>query len=334
MLSILLVILALSVIITVHEFGHFIAALLFGVTVERFSIGFGPRLFTFTIKGIEFRISLILLGGYVKMKGEYNGDEHTGESGEFLSKRWWQKALIAFNGPFVNFLFAILLFILSFLIGTSYRDSKPVIGVVDSTYAGYFEVDDKVLEVNGEPVRSWTDVGLKFRQNSQNIFTIKRNGLRKKILLDTVTVSGLFSGVLPHAEAVVGEVVAGMPAYEAGLMIGDRILLVDSVAVKDWYHMRSLIVDNPGESVIVQVQRDGNTFNKEIHLNRNILSNNEKIIGITQNQPIIITERYGIGESIQLGFVSTMNLIGYTYSGLYKLLLNPDTLLENVASPV
>ncbi len=117
MLDIIGALFALGVLVTVHEGGHFLAARLFGVEVEKFSIGFGKKLFGFKRGKTEYLISLIPLGGYVKMKGENpdmdNEKLHT-EEGAFRSKLWWQRAGIAFAGPFANLIFALLLFISAF----------------------------------------------------------------------------------------------------------------------------------------------------------------------------------------------------------------------------
>jgi regulator of sigma E protease len=109
MLNIIGALVALGILVTVHEFGHFIAARIFKVEVEKFSIGFGPKLFSFK-KGItEFRISLIPLGGYLKMKGENPDEKIENDENSFKSKLWWQRAIIAFSGPFANFILALLI---------------------------------------------------------------------------------------------------------------------------------------------------------------------------------------------------------------------------------
>ena len=114
MLNIIGALIALGVLVTVHEAGHFIAARLFGVEIEKFSIGFGPKLLAFIKGKTEYRISLIPLGGYVKMKGENPDEEIENPETSFRAKNWWQRAIIAFAGPFMNFILAMLLFVASF----------------------------------------------------------------------------------------------------------------------------------------------------------------------------------------------------------------------------
>src|SRR4029077_1806768 len=113
--TVLGIVLVLGVMILVHEWGHFIVARLFGVRVDVFSIGFGPRLFGWKKGATDYRISALPLGGYVRMAGQDSSEEDsghtapTGASDELMSKPRWQRALIAFGGPGVNFIFPILL---------------------------------------------------------------------------------------------------------------------------------------------------------------------------------------------------------------------------------
>ena len=141
-------VIALAILITVHEMGHLIAARLNGVVVEKFSLGFGPKLVSFNKWNINFRISLIPLGGYVKMKGE-NPDEESDDPDSFRAKKWWQRAIIAFSGPFANFLLALLIFIISFLIGRNYEDFNPVIGKMSNDTYKELQINDRILELNG-----------------------------------------------------------------------------------------------------------------------------------------------------------------------------------------
>src|ERR1700746_303657 len=100
--------LVLGVMILVHEWGHYIAAKLLGVRVETFAIGFGPRLIGFKRNGTDYRISLLPLGGYVKMAGENPLEGRTGDPGEFMSHPRWQRFLVAIAGPTMNIIFAIV----------------------------------------------------------------------------------------------------------------------------------------------------------------------------------------------------------------------------------
>ncbi len=99
----------LGIMVLVHEFGHFAVAKLCGVRVEVFSVGFGKRLFGFRRGDTDYRLSLLPLGGYVKMSGESPGEETTGDPAEFIAHPRWQRILIGLAGPVVNFLLALVL---------------------------------------------------------------------------------------------------------------------------------------------------------------------------------------------------------------------------------
>src|SRR5512140_342907 len=108
-LNIAAFIFVLGILVFVHEFGHYAVAKLFKVRVEVFSLGFGKRLFGVRRGDTDYRISLLPLGGYVKMAGEQPGEQLTGDPGEFLSKPKWQRFVIAFMGPAMNIILAIVL---------------------------------------------------------------------------------------------------------------------------------------------------------------------------------------------------------------------------------
>jgi len=152
-------IIVLSILIIVHEFGHFMTARKVGVRVETFSIGFGKKIYKKVIDGTEFCISLIPLGGYVKMAGDERS-ECNGNSDEFYSKTPGQRALVALNGPVVNFILAYICLVVVFLIG--YPDFSTKVGELIEDYpavsAGLI-VGDEILTVNDVEVNSWS--GLK-----------------------------------------------------------------------------------------------------------------------------------------------------------------------------
>src|SRR5580692_9362666 len=116
--------------VLVHEWGHFVVARLFGVRVEAFSIGFGPRIWGFRRGPTDYRLSALPLGGYVRMAGDNPAEERTGAPDEFLSKPRWQRVLIALAGPTMNFLMAVVITAGLFIHGgeqLSYADDQPVI---------------------------------------------------------------------------------------------------------------------------------------------------------------------------------------------------------------
>jgi regulator of sigma E protease len=333
MLNILGALVALGILVTVHEAGHFIAARLFGVEIEKFSLGFGPKLLAFTKGKTEYRISLIPLGGYVKMKGENPDEELENPETSFRAKSWWQRAIIAFAGPFMNFILAMLLFITSFGVGRNFEDLEPIVGSVENKFAEIFLPGDKILEVNENEIFGWNQIMQYASIETENVFTILRDGSKIEIISSSLDINEWYSFVKPHVSAVVGEVSPGMPAYKAGLMANDVILEVDGESIDDWYEMRELITQNPADIVSLLIERDGKTFEKSLKLETNIYDDN-KIIGITQKLPVKIHEKFTFSESIKYGTITTVNFVYLNYAMLIKLVANPGALKSNIGGPV
>ncbi|MCD4795916.1 MAG: RIP metalloprotease RseP [Candidatus Cloacimonetes bacterium] len=333
MLNIIGALIALGILVIVHETGHLVAARIFGVEVEKFSIGFGPKLFGFRKGKTEYRISLIPLGGYLKMKGE-NPDEKAEESEDsFKSKKWWQRALIAFAGPFFNLVFAAIVFIASFAVGRSFEDHLPVVGKITSEIVDFVQVNDEILEVNDNTVQGWSQIVQYTKPDEMNYVRVRRNNELVDISSEEIRKETWYTGILPFSPAVVGEVAPGLPAYKSGLMKGDEILSVDGIDVNDWYEMREIITESSIEEVKLKIKRSDNVFEKSLKLEENLLDNN-RIIGITQELPVKIEERYNLGESIVYGAFTTVNFVVVNYSMLFKLITNPKAIKANLGGPV
>src|SRR5260370_23780644 len=152
-------VLALGVIILVHEWGHFIVARLFGVRVDVFSIGFGPRLFGVKRGATDWRVSALPLGGYVRMAGQDisdidSGDQKpTGSPDELMSKKRWQRALISFAGPAVNLIFPVLLLGFYYVFAgepyAAYFENPVVVLGLPAGNSSGLEVGDKIVSVDG-----------------------------------------------------------------------------------------------------------------------------------------------------------------------------------------
>ncbi|MDR3567013.1 MAG: RIP metalloprotease RseP [Syntrophobacteraceae bacterium] len=162
LITILSFVLVLGVLIFVHELGHFLVAKRMGVTVLRFSLGFGPKIAAITRGGTEYRLSLLPLGGYVKMLGEDSGEELTPEekATSFSEASVWKRLAIVFAGPLSNFLSAILIFALVFTF-SGVRELAPVIGSVNSgspAQKAGLKGGDKVVSIDGKVIGSWDDL--------------------------------------------------------------------------------------------------------------------------------------------------------------------------------
>ena len=159
MLSLIYFLLVLSVLVIVHEFGHFITAKRLGVRVEKFSFGFGPKLFSFKRGETEYLISAIPLGGYIKMSGEDPTEKLLNEKWEFLSRKPFDRFRIIFAGPLCNYILAFLIFSVIFMFGTPTLTTE--VGSLLKDYPAEkqgVKVGDKVLSVDGNKVKYWEDM--------------------------------------------------------------------------------------------------------------------------------------------------------------------------------
>jgi regulator of sigma E protease len=242
--NIVVALLVLSVIIVIHELGHFAVAKFFKIKVETFSVGFGPRLFGFRKGDTDYRLSAFLLGGYVKMAGETPADNITGEAYEFLSKPKWQRFLVAAAGPAMNVVLAIGLIMGLYLYGTDVPEfliGQAVIGIVEpgspAEKAG-LRPGDQIVSVEDKEKPDWQAVQNDFltSPNRPVRMVIERAGERMDV---TVTPERRgreeagYVGMLPVIRTVVRAVQPNSPAKAAGLKPGDEIIRVDGIDLRN-----------------------------------------------------------------------------------------------------
>ncbi len=253
--SALIFIFVLGVLVVVHEFGHFIAAKAVGVRVEKFSIGFGPVIFGKQCGETEFCVSLLPLGGFVKLAGE-SPEESKGDAWEFNSKNLLQKFVVVFAGPFMNAFLAFVIFSSIYLVGQPTLSNKigKIMDGAPAQAAGLAE-NDRVLSVNGQAVTYWEDILKELHKNPDRVaFTIQRGGDKRDIQIvprkqtaktlfgqkietsfvgiapsnEMVYVkSGLFQAVALGAERVWK--LTSMIFYSLGLMITGAMAFKDSM---------------------------------------------------------------------------------------------------------
>ena len=239
-------ILLFSLAVFIHEFGHFLAARIFGLRVDRFSIGFGPALWKKTVGGVEYRISAIPFGGYVALPqlDPEGTDALQGgmEKGAALQEICaWKRIVVAFAGPFGNIVFAVVLALLLALApGARFGETPPVVGAVapgGAAEKGGLQEGDRVLSVDGRAVQAWNDVAVAAAlSGGRSVPFVVRRGDVELTLPIAVTRNEVLDSYMLDAEAslppCVGELVAGMPAEKAGLLPGDRIVSVEGAAVE------------------------------------------------------------------------------------------------------
>lgn len=257
---------ALGVIIFVHELGHLLMAKAFGVRVDTFSLGFGKRLGGFRRGETDYRVSLVPLGGYVRLGGE-DPESRTGDPREFLYKPRWQRVLVYLAGPAMNVVLAILLIAIVFMIGIEVPDLQeipPVVGTVEagsSAAVAGLAPGDRIVEVNGRAVARWQEVGFAMMTAPEKpvALGVERDGRRLDVEVVPRKVpryefgdtAGLYPVVLPR----ISQVLPGGPAEQAGFAIGDEVRAVDGQPVTDPQSFVAHIEQHAGEEVRVEVRR-------------------------------------------------------------------------------
>ena len=293
--------LALGILVTVHEAGHFFAARWCGVRVLRFSIGFGPVLVKKTLKdGCEYAVSLIPLGGYVKMKGE---NEAAAGDDSYQNKSVLQKALIIAAGPLSNIVLAFVLYFFVSVYGVSVI--KPVIGdVIPDSFASEagLSTGSLITKVNDEDVLSWSDVILTFSTAASmgqcSIETVPFEGQGKELtsVIKVPEFNDNYASValekmglrmmLGQTSDRLGTVLDGSPAQLAGIKTGDKIVSVNGVATENWYRVYDAIRATDGSKIELLVERDGQIYETSVLPNtvyNKALKKNVPQIGVGAN---------------------------------------------------
>lgn len=251
----------LGILIFIHELGHFVVAKLSGVGVLKFSLGFGPKIIGIKRGETEYLISLLPLGGYVKMVGEAADDEVKLEEKEksFADKPIAKRAAIVVAGPIMNLVLAFVLLPLIYLIGIqipAYLSKEPMVGYVakdeNADKAG-LKKGDLIMSIDGSSVKNWEDLNtiIISSPNKALHLKVRRDGEAKDITFVTQAspqTGGGIAGFYPPMSPTVGGVVPGFPAEKAGLKIGDIIISIDGVKIDHWIELQQAIQNKQSEA--------------------------------------------------------------------------------------
>jgi regulator of sigma E protease len=253
----------LGILVFVHEFGHYAVAKLFKIRVEVFSLGFGKRLFGFRRGDTDYRISLLPLGGYVKMAGENPLEARTGDPGEFMSHPRWQRFLIAIAGPAMNILLAVVM--LTGLYTVHYEPSKPAeIGWVlpgsPADLAG-IKSGDKIVKIEDIQNPNWekTDQKIMLSPDERVDISVQRGD---QVIATTIKPRRYGpeqigdAGWDPQEPALIGSITSGFPAEKAGIKAGDTIISLNDKPVRNVHELIRLLQDVKNKPIEITTVRD------------------------------------------------------------------------------
>ena len=259
----------LGVLIFIHELGHFLVARFFGIGVHVFSLGFGKRLVGFRRGNTDYRISMIPLGGYVKMAGENPDEELTGSPEEFLSRPKMERFWVAIAGPVMNLALAVVLLAAAFMIGQEvleYLGRSPTIGAVapdsPAQLAGLRE-GDTIVSVDGRKTPTWKEAEFRIGINPNRKLAIEfvRDGTEMRTSVTTeLTPDGIGRiGIRPFVPYLVSDVITDSAADKAGLRRGDGIVAVhDNGERHEGFSAIALVVKaSQGAPLLFEIRRDG-----------------------------------------------------------------------------
>jgi regulator of sigma E protease len=339
-MTILYFILGLGLLIFIHELGHFLMAKRAGIRVEKFSLGFGPRLIAFTKGETEYRISALPLGGYVKMSGEEpeeNEIKPVDDPRSFAAQPLRKRAGVVAAGPIMNLILALFLMPLVFMIGRTepafLTQPSVVLGVKKNSPAQDIGLQkgDKIVSIDNFPTATWDELLQRIVVNPDREVTLKvlRNasGLEelKKVRLSTgKETKGGFLGIEPQLfignDPIVDKVNPDSPAEKAGLKSQDRIVAINTEPVEDWQDMSEKIGQSQGKPVVLSILRGQEKLSLTLTPEFNE-AHKKWVIGISKEakQGDFVKRRYGFLAAVQKGMKENVRLFGLTLEVLKKL---------------
>jgi regulator of sigma E protease len=339
-MSVVLGLLILNVLVFVHELGHFLVAKAFGVRVEKFSIGFGPVLLSKRMGGTIYALSAIPLGGFVKMAGE-NPDEpeREGAPDELLSKHWAKRLAIVVAGPLANLALALVANCLVGVFGFEVSTQPNVIESAGPEAAAVgFLPGDRIVGVGETPVESWRDFATALEEVGSDApaeVRVDRAGSGEAILvIPPGSGAPVIGALIPRTEPVVGEVAPGMPAFQAGLRSGDRVVAVNGTPVATWEAMRELVNAHPDEMIRLEFERDGRSFTSQLRTMASKDPVSGRTVGVIGITLPTVTVSIGPRESLMAGLLQTRAMIALTYKGFWELVSKPRDAVRQVAGPI
>lgn len=317
----------LGSVVLFHEFGHYLAAKFFKVTVEVFSVGFGPRLWGFTHRGTEYRLSWVPLGGYVKLRGESDGEGGAPpDPGDLLAHPRWQRFAIFVMGSVFNLATALGLTTVVFMKGVhefAYLYEPAIVGEIDPrspAQSAGIEPGDRVVEFAGNPVENWKDLQLQMMLSPRQtkLVALERAGVRRtvELTIEATTNDVGRPGIFPATGVLVGGLESGWPAEAAGLQKGDRIVSIDGAPMTTVTRVYEVIQASPGKELAFVIERGGSTFDARI-VPRDEAGKGR--IGFRPTPPTV-TRAYPLVEAARQSVLQNVEAVGLVFETFRKLI--------------
>lgn len=340
----------LSILIVVHEWGHFITAKLLGIKVHEFALGFGPTLWAKEYNETNYMLKAFPLGGYVRMAGDER-DKCTGAPYEFHSKTPFQRAMVVFNGPLINFVLAYVSLVFVFMLGYPGLSTNITEVVADGpAKITSFQQNDKVVAIDGTKIYGWMHLErmLEGDDLSPIEVTVSRNGEeitqtitpeleeRPNLLGISKSYRNIGIGFLPNK---IGGVVEGYPAEQAGLQMEDTITEIDGKPVTNWKTLQESVSNSTGETILVKFIRGETLY--EVNLKPNVDTvkdedgNDKEVrkIGIGPMQDFG-QFKFSFLDSLYYSFDELRYITVLTYESLYRMVTGSVSAKESVTGPV
>jgi len=345
----------LGLLVTFHEYGHFVVARRLGVKVLRFSVGFGRTLWSRTAKdGTEYVLAAIPLGGYVKFLDEREGEVAPEDAPRAFNRQpVGARFAIVAAGPVFNLVFALAAFWAMFVVGKP--DYLPIVGRAEGVaLSAGFERDDRIRAIGGQAVGTWTDASMflskaAIDRKPIDILVTDAHGTERTRRLqmeglteDAETMGIRAIGMYPRQfllDPVIGKLSPGGPAERAGLREGDRLLAVDGEPVASWDELPPRIENRgrDGGALELKVQRDGSRVDLEVVPERRTLDGITRyVIGIEpkpQQATYDALLRFGPVDAVGAAFGETWRMTRETLA-LLKRMVTGQASLKNISGPI
>ena len=353
-------ILLLGPLIAIHEFGHYFVARKLGVKVLVYSIGFGPTILKWTSKksGIQYQLSALPLGGYVKMLDER--EENVAEEDlpyAFNRQPPWKRIAIVAAGPLINLIFAILLFWILFLPAQEQLNTRVGKVLADTpAAAAQMQVGDKITAIDGTPVTTWEKLNFalvdrvgetgKIQVQAERAGEIKTFSLPIQNFLNDQSQSPLdvlgFTPYRPQIPAIVSKLSEDGAAIRQGMQIGDQIIAIDGVKMNDWYDVVQVVQASPEKLLKVDVLRNNQVVQLQVmpQGKRDNMGNVSGVLGV-QSDPgkIVIPEdykqtiQYSPSEALFMAVDKTGQLSSMILNSIVKMVRGLIG-LDNLSGPI